>query len=123
MSGIEIIYDGGCTFCSRYVTMTQLRDAIGTVELIDARSDHPFVAKVRAQGYDLNEGMLARYKGREYFGADCLHLLSMLSSRSGLDNRLMSTVMAHRPLAVTLYPALRLGRNMTLRLLGRQPIS
>ncbi|MDJ0637889.1 MAG: DCC1-like thiol-disulfide oxidoreductase family protein [Paracoccaceae bacterium] len=123
MSDLQIVYDGDCPFCTRYVTMARIKKSVGTVELIDARSDHPIVAEIKAKGIDLNEGMLARYKGAEYFGADCIHFLSMLSSRSGLMNRAMSVVFSNRSVARFMYPILRFGRNTTLRLMGRAPIS
>ena len=123
MSDLQIVYDGDCPFCSRYVTMARIKKSVGTVELIDARSDHPFVEDIKARQIDLNEGMLARYNGAEYFGADCIHFLSMLSSRSGLMNRVMSAVFSNRTVARFVYPFLRFGRNTTLRLMGRAPIS
>ncbi|WP_227272508.1 DCC1-like thiol-disulfide oxidoreductase family protein [Roseobacter weihaiensis] len=122
MAGIEIVYDGDCPFCSRYVTMARLRDAVGQVRLVDARSEDPLVTEIKNLGFDLNEGMVARYNGRDYFGADCIHLLSMLSSKSGLLNRLSSTLFSNQHIARLSYPVLRTGRNVTLRLLGRVPI-
>ncbi|TYC50013.1 DUF393 domain-containing protein [Rhodobacterales bacterium] len=119
---LQIVYDGACPFCSRYVALMRLRDAVGKVELIDARSGHPLVGEVGDLGYDLNQGMLARYKGVDYFGADCLNLLSMLSSRVGWMNRLASIMFSNRRLARFAYPALRTLRNMTLLALGRRPI-
>ncbi len=123
MAGIEIIYDGDCPFCSRYVTMTRLRETVGQVKLVDARSDKSVVQEVKALGFDLNEGMLARYNGHDYYGADCIHLLSMLSSKVGLVNRFNSTLFSNRHIAKLAYPILRSARNATLRVLGRSPIS
>lgn len=122
MSGLQIVYDGECPFCSRYVTMARIRDAVGKVELIDARSDHPLVAEVRAKGFDLNQGMLARYQGRDYFGANCMLLMSLLSSRVGWMNRTFSRIFSHPRIVRFVYPILRLGRNTTLRLMGRSRI-
>ena len=33
-----IIYDGDCVFCSHYVRFVRLRETVGPVALIDARS-------------------------------------------------------------------------------------
>jgi predicted DCC family thiol-disulfide oxidoreductase YuxK len=122
MSDLQIVYDGDCPFCSRYVTMTRLRDSVGTVELISARTDHELVRDIKARGIDLNQGMLARYRGEEYFGADCIHFLSLLSSRSGVMNRTVSLLFRNRTVARLFYPFLRSGRNATLRILRRAPI-
>jgi predicted DCC family thiol-disulfide oxidoreductase YuxK len=120
---IEILYDGDCPFCARYVAMTRLRDSVGTVRLIDARSGDPLVATARAEGFDLNEGMLARYGDRWWFGPDCVHLLAMLSSRSGWFNRLTGRLFANPATARRLYPWMRAGRNAALRVLGRPRIA
>lgn len=122
MSDLQIVYDGECPFCSRYVTMTRLRDSVGIVELINARTDHELVQDIKARGIDLNEGMLARYRGEEYYGADCVHFLSMLSSRSGAVNSMVSFLFRNRGVAKLAYPFLRSGRNLTLRILRRAPI-
>jgi predicted DCC family thiol-disulfide oxidoreductase YuxK len=120
--GAVIVYDGQCPFCSTYVRYTRLRDAVGPVKLVDARSGGPVVEEAVRAGLDLDEGMVLRYGGRLYHGADCLNMLSLLSSRSGLFNRLMAFTFARPGVAHMVYPALRAGRNATLKLLGRGQI-
>lgn len=119
---VVIIYDGHCPFCSTYVRFTRLRDAVGPVELIDARQGGFMVDEAVEAGLDLDEGMVLKYGGRLYHGADCLNLLSLLSSRSGLFNRFMAFAFARPTIAHLAYPLLRAGRNVTLRLLGRSRI-
>ncbi|WP_136658900.1 DCC1-like thiol-disulfide oxidoreductase family protein [Nitratireductor sp. XY-223] len=123
MSHLQIVYDGECPFCSRYVTMSRLRDSVGAVELIDARSSHPLIEELKQLGFDLNMGMVARYNSVDYFGADCLHLLSMLSSRVGWLNRIASGAFANKSIARLSYPILRTGRNLTLAAMGRARIT
>ncbi|GBF27671.1 hypothetical protein MnTg02_02730 [bacterium MnTg02] len=119
---IQIAYDGDCPFCSAYVRLLRLRDAVGSIELLNAREEHPFVQEIRAAGLDLNEGMVAKFEGRIYHGQDCVHLLSMLSSPSGKLNRLIATILRSKWRCRWLYPVLRFGRNSTLRLMGRSRI-
>jgi len=123
MSAMQIVYDGECPFCSNYVTMIRLRDAVGEVELVDARSDAPIVVELKDKGFDLNEGMVVRFEGRDYFGADAMNILSMLTSDTGAMNRLVASLFSNKRLARAAYPFLRGGRNLTLRLLGRQRIN
>ena len=33
----SIVYDGDCPFCSRYVKLVRLREALGSVDLVNAR--------------------------------------------------------------------------------------
>ncbi|MEP4031533.1 DCC1-like thiol-disulfide oxidoreductase family protein [Roseibium polysiphoniae] len=122
MSGIKIIYDGDCPFCSRYVVISRLRSSVGPVTLVNAREGGPDVEKALADGYDLNEGMLAYYEGRAYYGHDCVHLISLLSSRYGPLNKIASALFSNRTVARFSYPLLRFGRNVTLRVLGRKKI-
>lgn len=122
-NGLQIAYDGECPFCSAYVRVLRLRDSIGTVRLINARSDDPFIAEIRAKGFDLNEGFVAKMGGRYYHGAECLHLVSMLSSPYGFWNRLLAFFFRHEWIASFMYPILRAGRNTALFLLGRKKIN
>jgi predicted DCC family thiol-disulfide oxidoreductase YuxK len=121
--GAAVVYDGQCPFCSTYVRYARLCDAVGPVELVDARSGGPMVEEAIRAGLDLDEGMVLKYGGQLYHGADCLNMLSLLSSRSGLFNRLMAFAFARPGVAHVAYPALRAGRNATLKLLGRGQIA
>ena len=38
-----IVYDGDCPFCSRYVALVRLREAVGQVVLANARDGGPVV--------------------------------------------------------------------------------
>jgi len=117
-----IIYDNQCPFCTRYVSLLRLREAVGGIRLIDARSGEPEVIAARRAGYDLDEGMLLVLDGQYHHGAECLNRLALLATPSGSFNRLNAWIFRHRALSRLLYPALRLGRNVTLRLLGRRRI-
>ncbi|UIY31430.1 DUF393 domain-containing protein (plasmid) [Neorhizobium galegae] len=54
---LTIIYDGECPFCSQYVKLLKLRDAVGKVELVNARDKHPAVDIVRSAGVVLDNTM------------------------------------------------------------------
>lgn len=119
----SIVYDGECPFCSRYVELVRLREAIGPVKLINARSGGALVDEVRAAGFDLDDGMVLKLDGRLYHGADCIHMLAMLSTPSGWFNRLNAAVFRSSGVSKLLYPVLRAGRNTVLRLLGRSKLN
>ena len=114
-----IIYDGDCIFCQNYTRLMRLRDAVGKVELVDARSDDPRVRRYWRDGYDLNEGMLFVYRGRVYHGSDAVHVLAGLSSRSSWFNRLNGRIFSSRAASTVLYPLLKLGRRLTLIARGK----
>lgn len=120
-----IVYDGDCPFCSRYVRLVRLREALGSVRLEDARAgtDSPIVQEVLAKGFDLDEGMVLKLDGQYYHGADCVHMMALLSGPSGVLNRMNAALFRHRGIARFLYPFLRAGRNLTVTLRGSKKLS
>jgi predicted DCC family thiol-disulfide oxidoreductase YuxK len=121
--GITIVYDAECPFCSAYVRMLRLRAAAGAVRLIDARSDYPIVAEIRAAGLDLDRGMVLKMDGRLHHGDACLNRLALMSTGSGAFNRINRAIFSSPRAARWLYPALVAGRNAALRLMGRGSIA
>lgn len=113
-----LIYDDDCPFCARFVRYARLRDTIGEVKLVSARDDCPEVQLAKNQGYNLNEGMLLYLNGQVYFGADCLNMVALLSSRSDIFNRLNYMLFRNKYLARFAYPVLKFGRRITLLILG-----
>lgn len=117
-----VIYDGDCPFCSAYVRLVRLRESVGGVELVNARERPDLVAQYGADGYNLDDGMLLILDGKVYFGAECVERMALLSTASGLFNRINRFVFRHRSLARVLYPLLRAGRNLYLRVAGIAPL-
>lgn len=115
-----LLYDGDCPFCSAYVNYVRLREAVGPVALVDARGDPGRVEEARQRGYDLDAGMLLKLDGRYYHGADCMNALALLTTSSGMFNRLNRMLFRSRTISRVIYPALRTGRNLTLKILGRR---
>jgi len=119
----SIIYDGHCPFCTAYITLLRLREAIGAVDVIDGRTRPDVVAELNNLKINIDQGMVVQYRDQIYFGGDALHILSLLSTKSGIWNRMLAAIFAKKSLARLLYPALRFGRNATLRLIGKQAIN
>ena len=114
-----IIYDGDCIFCQNYARLVRLRDTVGKVELLDARSGDPRIARYWREGYDLNEGMLFVYRGQVYYGSDAVHVLAGLSGSTSWFNRLNRAIFSSRGASTLLYPMLKLGRRLTLAARGK----
>lgn len=120
---LQIIYDGECPFCASYIKFSRLKDQFETLELINARDkQHPLVNDIIKDGYDLNEGMIAVYGEDTFYGADAMHRLALLTTRSGFFNRFVSLTMSNNALAKALYPFLKAGRKAALFILGRKQI-
>lgn len=119
---VWVVYDQDCPFCSRYLLLYRLRRQGRRIHLINARSDHALVTMIGEHRFDLNEGMIVRWRGQFYYGARAMHLLGVLGSDQSAFNRLNQAVFANPALARVLYPWLVRGRKLTLRLLGRKLI-
>ncbi|WP_233350113.1 thiol-disulfide oxidoreductase DCC family protein [Henriciella mobilis] len=117
-----LLYDGECPFCSRYVQLLRIRETAGPLRLIDARNGGPELKEALAEGLDLDEGMVLKVSDRLYHGDDCVHMLALLSAPKGLFSRFNSWVFKSRLRSALIYPVLRTGRNITLRLLGRRKL-
>ncbi len=118
-----LIYDGECPFCSSYVKFVRLQESIGQLNLVDARQGGELVDSIRKNGLDLNEGMVLKHRERLYHGSDCINILALMSTRSGLFNKLNAAIFRNATASRVIYPVLRAVRNVVLRLLGRKKIS
>lgn len=116
---VRVVYDGDCPFCSDYAAYQRLRVAGGEIELVDARAHREALAAMGISGADLEDGMVVFVDGVRHDGADAMHALSRITQPPARWwVRLVGAVAGSRPLARTIYPALKLGRRIVLRLLG-----
>ena len=122
-STIALVYDQQCPVCSMYCRMVRLRESVGALTLVDARDGGPVVDEITARGWDIDQGMVLKLDKELYYGADAIHMLSLISSRSGLFNRLNYRLFKNPKLAKLFYPLLRSGRNLLLKILGRSKIN
>jgi len=116
---MTIVYDGDCPFCNNYVHLMALRKAVGNVDLIDARTADPTAKELAERGYDLNEGMVAIYGGKVYYGSDAVILISSVTNAETWLARLVAWLLRSPGRAKFLYPYMKFGRRVTLRILGK----
>lgn len=120
---LVLVYDKQCPFCDAYCKLVRVRAAAGTLKLVDARAGGPEMERITALGLDVDEGMVLIAGDELYYGSDAIHALSLLSSRSGFFNRLNFLVFRSKALSKVLYPVLKAGRNLALKLLRRSRIN
>lgn len=119
-----IVYDGECPFCSNYVSLLRIKQAAGPIELVDARSQqHAVVTMLVDKGYDLNEGMAFVMGDDIFYGNECINHLALISTESTLFNKINAFIFRSPLMAKLLYPIMKTGRNITLRLMGRKPLT
>ena len=122
-SRIVVVYDGDCPLCNAYVAMTRLSKAAGRPTLVNARERPELVKALAESGVSLDEGMAVYYRGSLYVGSDAVNLLALLTTPVGLGNRITAAVLGRPALARALYPLLRAGRNVLLKLKNKPQLT
>ena len=117
-----VIYDGECPFCSRYVHYQRLKEVLPNIELLNARQWPQLIMAFQKAGLPLDQGMALVLNNQLYYGAECLNRLAMLSSRIGAFNKLNALIFSSAKTSKLLYPFLREGRNLALRILRRKQL-
>ncbi|MDP2716193.1 DCC1-like thiol-disulfide oxidoreductase family protein [Rheinheimera sp.] len=120
---ILLIYDKDCPACNAYCQVVRIRQSVGELKLINAREDSETMRAITAQGLDIDQGMVLKMADSCYYGSDAIYMLSLLSSRSGVFNRLNYHLFKSRRVAKWLYPLLRACRNLLLKLLRKRKIN
>ena len=120
---VVLVYDRECPACDNYVGVMRVRRDIGSFRIVDAREDSAVVREITAAGLDIDEGMVLRMGERLYYGSDAIHVLALISSRSGVLNRLNYWLFRSKRVSALLYPVLKAGRAVLLKLLGRTRIN
>ena len=120
---ILLVYDGECPACNNYCQLVRIRDSVGNLVLIDARENSEVMQEVTEQGFDVDNGMLVKTGEQWFYGSDAIHVLAMMSTRSGWFNRFNYYLFQSPQLSALLYPQLRACRNLLLKVLGKTKIN
>ncbi|MDP7537080.1 MAG: DCC1-like thiol-disulfide oxidoreductase family protein [Methylococcales bacterium] len=118
-----LVYDKQCPACNYYCQLIRINETVGELTLIDARDNNPIMEKITAQGLDIDQGMVLVIAGKIYYGSEAIQALALLSSRSGLFNRLNYQIFKYPAIAKKLYPLLRMSRNILLKILHKTKIN
>jgi len=103
--------------------MIRIREAAGVLRLVNARDAGEIMDEITAKGFDIDEGMVLKVGNALYYGADAIHVLSLMSNRSGVFNRLTYWIFRSKGLSAVLYPLFRFFRNLLLKLLRKSRIN
>lgn len=119
----KIYFDGDCPFCARYAQLQRLRQSVDSLELINLREHPQDKKRLEQQGFELDDGMVLELDGRQFSGKEAARQLARLSDDTAWLGRAHKLVLGGSLTASVVYPVLRLGRNITLFLLGREPLA
>jgi predicted DCC family thiol-disulfide oxidoreductase YuxK len=120
---ILLIYDKECPACSYYCNLARIRESVGKLVLVDAREGGPAMDEITAAGLDIDQGMVLKVGDKLYYGADAIHTLSLMGTRSGVFNRLSFFLFRSKRLSAVIYPVLRSCRNLLLKILRKSKIN
>ena len=120
---IFLVYDKECPACDFYCRLLRIRKSVGNLVLVDARDPSPLMEEITAAGLDIDQGMVLKIGDRMYYGADAIHTLSIMGTRSGVFNRLAYWCFKSQGVSRVIYPGLRSCRNLLLKILRKTKIN
>ncbi|RZQ51661.1 hypothetical protein C1E23_18205 [Pseudoalteromonas phenolica] len=120
---ILLVYDKDCPACDNYCQVIRIRESIGELKIINARESSEVLEEITQLGLDIDQGMVLEMGGVIYYGADAIHALALISSRSGLFNKLNYLLFKSKRVSAVLYPVLRFFRNLLLKMLSKTKIN
>ncbi len=116
---VILLYDGDCPLCRNFSAMLRIRKSVGELRLINAREPNAYLDNAISRGMDVNEGIVLIIGQEFYFAADALNMLALISGRVSIFNKMNYWVFKSKLLSNLLYPILRTGRNMLLKIRGK----
>lgn len=115
---VWLVYDGECPVCKTYCKYIRIRAAVGTLHLVDARQPGELMDAITRMGLDIDQGMVLKFKNAIYYGPAAIHMLTLLSSPSGIFKRINYYVFSTKAGAYIVYPIGKAIRVLILKLLG-----
>ena len=120
---ILLVYDKECPVCDAYCRMVRVRGEAGTLQLVNARDASAVMDEITSKGLDIDQGIVLKVENSLYYGSDAIHELSLMSSPSGIFNRINYWIFRSSGLSRILYPAFRYLRNLLLKVLRKTRIN
>lgn len=93
---ILLVYDRRCPVCDHYCPSVTIRPSEGRLKQVDARQGGDIMAQITAKRLDIDQGMVLKVDGNLYYGAEAIHVLTQLSTRSDLFNKMNLLAVSRR---------------------------
>jgi predicted DCC family thiol-disulfide oxidoreductase YuxK len=120
---ILLVYDHECPACNSYCQIVKIRESVGDLIIVDARAETEILNEITAQGLDIDQGMVLKMGDQLYYGADAIHALALIGSRSNVLNRINYWVFKSKTRSDLFYPILKSCRNILLKILRKSKIN
>lgn len=118
-----LLYDKECPVCNNYWKLMRIRKDVGQLRIINARENSEIRNEVSKMGFDIDKGIVLKMNNKFYFGSDAVHAIALISSNSGLFNKLSYWVFKSKTRSYYLYPLLRMCRKLLLKILSKKKIN
>nr|WP_259735395.1 DUF393 domain-containing protein [Synechococcus sp. CS-1329] len=115
---IQLVFDGGCPFCSAFAAMGELRGGLPQLRIIDGRADHALRRQLKARGFDLARGAVLIEGEHCWHGAEAVQRLCAQLRPSSTLLSLLTAVFGEEERSRRLYPLLLAARRGALALRG-----
>ena len=120
---ILLVYDGECPACNAYCQIVRIKESVGDLRTVDARENSEVMNEITAQCLEIDQGMVLKMGEQLYYGADAIHMLALIGSRSGIFNRFNYWMFKSKTISKIIYPLLKLCRNLLLKILRKTKIN
>lgn len=120
---ILLVYDRECPVCLAYSRLAKIREELGDLKIINARENSEVMKEITSLGHDIDQGMVLKMGEKLFYGNDALHALALISSRSGLFNRINHMMFKSKNASAIFYPILKFFRNTLLKILNKIKIN
>lgn len=116
-TGIWFVYDGECPICQYAAEAMRMKQAYGSLSLLNAReaADDPLIEEINRRGLDLDEGMVIYLDGRFYHGKQALMFMARYGTASNGFMSAVKLLFWSKSLALIFYPWMRGARNFLLK--------
>ena len=116
-SGVCFVYDGDCPICTRAAEALRIKQAFGSLSLLNAREakDDPLIDEINRRGLDLDEGMVIYAHGQFYHGKDALKFMAKHGEAKNIFMSASKVLFWSDFLSRVMYPWMRGARNWLLR--------
>ena len=120
LDDVWFVYDGECPLCQMGASLYRIRQSVGQLHVVDARTEaeHPVMQEINQAELNVDAGMVIKYREQLYQGDKALHLMAQLGADSGWLNKVNNRLFQFQALSIISYPFMRLARNIALCLKG-----
>jgi predicted DCC family thiol-disulfide oxidoreductase YuxK len=123
---VLLVYDGECPLCRAGASNFCVNENVeGRLNRINKRAvdEHPVLEEIRQHQLNLDRGMVLKYRGQLYQGAEALHAMSRIGTGNNWATRCSKILFRYRFMAYACYPFLRFARNSLIWFKGVGPIN